>query len=412
MASKHILIVDDEASMRKNIIDLLSAKGFKISEADNGEDALDQIRVNQFDLILLDINLPGIDGLSALNEIKKDNPDLPVIIFTAYGTSERAIEAMKSGAYDYIEKPFELDEFILITDRALEFSKLVGEVKKLRNIVSGGAENEDQHIIGSSKQMKDIFKVIGRVSPSDATVLIQGDSGTGKELVADAIQRHSLRKDQPYIKVNCGGLSESVLESEIFGHEKGSFTGAVGQRQGRFELADGGTIFLDEINNMPESLQIKLLRLLQHQSFYRVGGEEPVEIDVRIIAASNKDVEKEVENGTFRKDLYYRLNVVTIDLPALIERQTDIPLLVTHFLQKYRPDQEYVVPFEEMQHLMEYSWPGNVRELENIVQRAVVMARKNIISIGNLGVEANGQNMNAIINEKLKEGLNFKEIVA
>jgi len=336
---------------------------------------------------------------------------MPVIIFTAYGTSERAIEAMKSGAYDYIEKPFELDEFLLIIERALEFSKLVGEVKELRNIVSGREEKDDNQIIGSSKQMKDIFKIIGRVSPSDATVLIQGDSGTGKEIIADAIQRHSLRKDKPYVKVNCGGLTESILESEIFGHEKGSFTGAISQRQGRFEMADGGTIFLDEINNMPESLQVKLLRLLQHQSFYRVGGEEPVKADVRIIAASNKDVEKEIENGTFRKDLYYRLNVVQINLPPLAERQSDIPLLVKHFLKKIRPDQELAVPFDEMQQLLTYNWPGNVRELENVIQRAVVMARKNILTIGNLETGPNEQNIKTYLAKELDSGLNFKEII-
>lgn len=409
---KHILVVDDEAPMRRNVYDLLLTKGYSLSEADNGEEAIRQIKAESIDLVLLDINLPGIDGLSALIEIKNLNPDLPVIIFTAYGTSERAIEAMKSGAYDYIEKPFELDEFLLIIERALEFSKLVGEVKELRNIVSSKEEMDDNQIIGSSKQMKDIFKIIGRVSPSNATVLIQGDSGTGKEIIADAIQRHSLRKDKPYIKVNCGGLTESILESEIFGHEKGSFTGAISQRQGRFELADGGTIFLDEINNMPESLQVKLLRLLQHQSFYRVGGEDPVRVDVRIIAASNKNVEKEIENGTFRKDLYYRLNVVQINLPPLAERQSDIPLLVKHFLKKFRPDQELAVPFEEMQQLLAYNWPGNVRELENVIQRAVVMARKNILTIGNLETGPNEQNIKTYLVKELESGLNFKEIIS
>ena len=412
MPLKHILIVDDEAPMRKNVCDLLSDKGYALSETGNGKDAIQKIKTEPVDLVLLDINLPEMDGLTALSKIKTYTPDLPVIIFTAYGTSERAIEAMKSGAYDYIEKPFELDEFLLIVERALEFSKLVGEVKELRSLVSSRDEIDDNQIIGSSKKMKDIFKVIGRVSPSNATVLIQGESGTGKELIADAIQRHSLRKDKPYVKVNCGGLTESILESEIFGHEKGSFTGAVSQRQGRFEMADGGTIFLDEINNMPESLQVKLLRLLQHQSFYRVGGEEPVHVDVRIIAASNKDVEREIEKGTFRKDLYYRLNVVQINLPPLIERQSDIPLLVKHFLKKFRPDQDLAVPFEEMQQLLAYHWPGNVRELENVIQRAVVMARKNIITIGNLESEPSETDITTYLSKELKSGLNFKEIIS
>ncbi len=411
MSSKHILIVDDEAPMRKNVFDLLSTKGYSLSEADNGEEAVEIIKTENVDLVLLDINLPGIDGLTTLNQIKTFNSDLPVIIFTAYGTSERAIEAMKSGAYDYIEKPFELDEFLLIIERALEFSDLVGEVKELRSIVSTQQDTDDGQIIGSSKVMKDIFKTIGRVSPSDVTVFIQGESGTGKELIADAIQRHSLRKNKPYVKVNCGGLSESILESEIFGHEKGAFTGAVAQRLGRFEIADGGTIFLDEINNMPQSLQVKILRVMQNQSFFRVGGEEPIKVNVRIIAASNTDVEKEVEKGRFRKDLYYRLNVVRINLPLLSDRPQDIPLLVKHFLKKYSPEQELVVPFEEMQRLLNYSWPGNIRELENVIQRAIVMARKNIITVGKLGTTEKKADINAFIQNEIEQGKGFKQIV-
>ncbi len=411
MSAKYILIVDDEAPMRKNVYDLLSTKGYSLCEAGNGEDAVELIKTENIDLVLLDINLPGMDGLTTLNKIKTFNSDLPVIIFTAYGTSERAIEAMKAGAYDYIEKPFELDEFLLIIERGLAFSELVGEVKELRSIVSTQQESGNGQMIGSSKIMKDIFKTIGRVSPSDVTVLIQGESGTGKELIADAIQRHSLRKDKPYVKVNCGGLSESILESEIFGHEKGAFTGAVSQRQGRFELADGGTIFLDEINNMPQSLQVKILRVMQNQSFFRVGGEEPIKVNVRIIAASNTDVEKEVEKGTFRKDLYYRLNVVRINLPLLSDRPQDIPLLVKHFLKKYSAEQELVVPFEEMQTLLDYSWPGNVRELENVIQRAVVLARKNIITIGKLGTEGKKTGINAFIQNAIEQGMSFKNIV-
>ena len=295
-------------------------------------------------------------------------------------------------------------------DRSLKFSSLVGEVKELRNRVSAQIPDEQQ-LIGTSKEMKNIFKTIGRLSASDATVLIEGASGTGKELVADAIQRHSRRKDKPYIKVNCGGLTESLLESEIFGHEKGAFTGAINQRQGRFELADGGTIFLDEINNMPSSLQVKLLRLLQHQSFYRVGGEVPVKVDVRIIAASNIDVLKAIEQEQFRSDLYYRLNVVSIKLPALVERPTDIPVLVKHFLKKHSPQQELIVPFEEMQKMLSYPWPGNIRELENIIQRAVVLAQKGVIKIGFPGNPAGIQGIGSYLQEALTDGQGLREIV-
>nr|MBN2278073.1 sigma-54-dependent Fis family transcriptional regulator [candidate division Zixibacteria bacterium] len=410
--NKTILIVDDEAFMRKNIIDLLSSRECHTIEAEDGREAVDRVREHKPDIILLDINLPRMDGLTALKEIKKIMPDLPIIVFTAYGTSERAIQAMKAGAYDYLEKPFELDEFLLIIERALEFSELLDEVRELRNKVSSIPDNDDTQIIGASPQMKEIFKLIGRVAPSDATVLIQGESGTGKEMIADAIQRHSLRKHRPYIKINCGGFAESILESEIFGHEKGSFTGAIARRQGKFELADGGTIFLDEINSMPPSLQVRLLRVLQQKSFYRVGGEEPVHVDVRIIAATNRDVEMEVKEGRLREDLFYRLNVIRINLPPLVERKEDIPLLIKHFLQKFSPDKNLVVPYKEMEKLLMYSWPGNVRELENTIHSAIVMARENVITIDDLPIFAKGMQVNQALEEHLKRGIPLKKILA
>ncbi|MFH2037400.1 MAG: sigma-54 dependent transcriptional regulator, partial [Candidatus Zixiibacteriota bacterium] len=328
------------------------------------------------------------------------------------GTSEKAIEAMKTGAYDYLEKPFELDEFLLIVQRALDFSELVEEVKELRYKVSSITEEEEVQIIGNSPQMKEIFKLIGRVSPTDATVLIQGDSGTGKELIADAIQRHSVRNNKPYVKVNCGGLSETILESEIFGHEKGSFTGAHTKRLGRFELADGGTIFLDEIDTMSSSLQVRLLRLLQHQSYYRVGGETPIKTNVRVIAATNKDLEAEVESGRFREDLFYRFNVVRINLPPLSQRREDIPLLVNHFINKYSPDKRVIVPIKEMEKLKSHDWPGNIRELENVIQSAVVMSRKNIISIDNFVTDNKGENIQLALGEWLKDGFSLREILS
>jgi two-component system, NtrC family, response regulator AtoC len=385
--SKKVLIVDDEAPMRKNISDLLLRENILSAEASDGSEILDVISSQTPDLILLDINLPKIEGLTILREIKKSHHNIPVIIFTAYGTSEKAIEAMKAGAFDYLEKPFDLDEFLLTIRRALHYSELLKEVSQLRSLMNKERiYPEEDQLIGRSSKMQEIFKIIGKVAPTDASVLIQGDSGTGKELVADAIQRHSLRRDKPFIRVNCGALTETLLESEIFGHEKGSFTGAIGQRQGRFEIANGGTIFLDEINNMPTSLQIKLLRVLQHHTFERVGGKETLTVDVRLIAATNKDIEQEVKAGRFREDLFYRLNVVRINIPPLRERPEDIPLLIEHFLNKYSNKQNTVLSPDSLQKLQSYNWPGNVRELENILQSALVLSRGGFISVDHLPI--------------------------
>jgi two-component system response regulator AtoC len=412
MADKRVLVVDDEASMRRNIIDILLPRGCEITEAADGVEAIERFKENSFDLVLLDINLPKKDGLSVLAEIKELTPDVPVILLTAYGTSERAIQGTKGGAYDYIEKPFELDEFIATVDSALAFSRLIVELNDERIDVPGMPGTANMDIVGHSPSMRDIFKLIGRIASSDAAVLIQGESGTGKELIANAIQRHSLRQHKPYVKVNCGALAESVLESEIFGHEKGSFTGAVGRRLGKFELADGGTILLDEVNSMPPSLQVRLLRVLEQHSFYRVGGEDPVRVNVRVLALSNRDLEHEVKNETFRKDLFYRLNVVRIDIPPLAERREDIPLLVKYFLHKYSANRELVVPPVEMKKLMAYAWPGNVRELENTIQRAIVMARESVIVIDELPMTVGDRGFLQYLKDQLKQGQNMKTIVA
>jgi two-component system response regulator AtoC len=386
---KTILIVDDEAAMRKNLSELLGEEGFKIVEAVDGEGAISVVKDQQPHLILLDINLPRTDGLAVLVEVKRTQPDVPVIVFTAYGTSERAIQAMKSGAYDYLEKPFDLDEFLLTIRRALNYSDLLDEVQNLRTKLSDvPASLASSELIGSTARMQEIFKTVGRVAGTDATVLIQGESGTGKELIADAIQRHSLRSDKPFIKVNCGGLPEMLLESEMFGHEKGSFTGAISRREGRFELANGGTIFLDEINNMPPTLQMKLLRVLQHRTFERVGGKDTLTVDVRILAATNKDIEGEVKAGRFREDLYYRLNVVHIVIPPLREHLEDIPLLIEHFLNRYAPGRRVVLSREATQRVRTHAWPGNVRELENVIQRALVMAQGSVITKDDLPIES------------------------
>jgi two-component system, NtrC family, response regulator AtoC len=409
---KRILIVDDEAPMRKNISDLLSPLGYLILEAGDGETALQKFSQDKPHVAILDINIPKKDGLSVLKEIKKISADVPVIIFTAYGTSERAIEAMKLGAFDYLEKPFELDEFILIVERACEYNSLLTEVKNLRSIVNkSGNQFPKDNIIGRNPRMQEIFKMVGRIAPTEATVLIQGESGTGKELIADAIQRHSLRADKPYIKINCGALSESVLESEIFGHEKGSFTGADSRRKGLFEIADGGTVYLDEINSMPQSLQVRLLRILQKQSFFRVGGVTPISADVRVIASSNRDIEKEVESKSFREDLYYRLNVVRINIPPLRERKDDLDLLIEFFLQKYSPAKKLVVSVETIDRLHSYNWPGNIRELENTIHSAIVTAREGLLSIHQLPLQSTYVKEEFSYISLIKKGLPFKKAI-
>jgi len=419
---KLVLVVDDEPAMRQNIVELLQSQGYDYAEAVDGEETLDIVKSLVPDVILLDINLPKKDGLTLLKEIQELFPKLPVIIFTAYGTSERAIEAMKSGAFDYLEKPFELDEFIITINRALEFAGLVGEVNQLREQVSEqGTFTATDEIIGRSPAMQEIFKLIGKISLSDATVLIQGESGTGKELIADAIQRHSLRREKPFVRVNCGALSETLLESEIFGHEKGSFTGAAVQKLGRFELADTGTVFLDEINNMPLSLQVKLLRILQKQPFYRVGGQMPINVDVRIIAASNSDIEQDVRDGKLREDLFYRLNVVRINVPALRNRKEDIPILVDHFIKKHSGTRKFTIADDTMKKLVEYDWPGNIRELENSIQRAIVVSRKDVITIENLPIpkienskteENESFKWHNLFNEILVHNKSFKDIIS
>jgi two-component system response regulator AtoC len=410
---KSILIVDDEAPMRKNLTELLGEEGFSIFEAVDGDEAVAMVRTQQPNLILLDINLPKTDGLAALVEIKRIAPAVPVIVFTAYGTSERAIRAMKTGAFDYLEKPFDLDEFLLTIRRALNYSDLLSEVQTLRSKVPEPQPYfSSTELIGSTMKMQEIFKTIGRVAGTDATVLIEGESGTGKELVSDAIQRHSLRKDKPFIKVNCGGLPETLLESEMFGHEKGSFTGAVSRREGRFELANGGTIFLDEINNMTPPLQMKLLRVLQHKTFERVGGSETLTVDVRIIAATNKDIEAEVKAGRFREDLYYRLNVVHIVMPPLRDHLEDVPILVDHFLNKYTSGRRVFLSREAQQKVQTHSWPGNVRELENVIQRALVMAQGNVITADDLPIEFAARKQMGAMSRSEDERTPLKKLIA
>lgn len=398
--------------MRKNISDILSPLGYKTLEAGDGETALLKVMQEKPNVVILDINIPKKDGLTVLKEIKAISNDIPVIIFTAFGTSERAIKAMKLGAFDYLEKPFELDEFTLVIDRAYEYNKLLTEVKKLRSIVKeAGNQIPSGNIIGRNPRMKEIFKLIGRIAPSDATVLIQGESGTGKELIADAIQRHSLRAEKPFVKINCGALSKSLLESEIFGHEKGSFTGADTRRKGLFEIADGGTVYLDEINSMPQSLQVRLLRILQKQPFFRVGGTTPISVDVRVIASANKDIVKEMNNGNFREDLYYRLGVVHINIPPLRERKDDIDLLIDYFLHKYSAQKKMFVSVESRNILYNYDWPGNIRELENTIHSATVTAINGILVINKLPLKPASPDKEVSFISLIEKEHSFKKII-
>lgn len=384
-----VLVADDEPSMRTNIMEILAEEGLDFLEAEDGIQALKLASEHDPELLLVDIKMPGMSGIEVLKSIKKTYPELPVIVFTAFGSNERPIEAMKMGAFDYIEKPFDIEEFLLVIRRALDHHSLVREVQSLRSKVQLEENTEStvpsgDRLIGSSGKMQEILKMIGRVAPTDTTVLLQGESGTGKELIANAIQRHSNRSEFPFIKINCGALPEPLLESELFGHEKGSFTGAIKTRLGRFELADKGTIFLDEVDTLLQSIQVKLLRILQNLTFEKVGGEKTQTVDVRIIAATNQNLEELVERGKFREDLYYRLNVLHITVPPLREHTEDISQLTEHFLKKYRSDRNIMISKEAMNQLMDYHWPGNVRELENVIQRAVVLTMGDIITKNDL----------------------------
>jgi len=374
-----ILIVDDEKNYLVILEALLAPEGYEIITQDNAVNALRLIREADLDLVITDMKMPGMDGMELLDEVKNIDSDLPVIIMTAYGTIEMAVEAMKKRAYDYITKPFRNEELKLTIKKALELYRLKKENRLLSEALSDryGYGN----IIGKSKPMLKVYDMIGKVAQSRASVMITGPSGTGKELIARAIHYNSPRKNGPFISINCGALTETLLESELFGHEKGAFTGAVSMKKGRFELADRGTLFLDEVGEMPPPLQVKLLRVLQEMEFERVGGTKTIKVDVRILAASNRQLKEDVDTGMFREDLFYRLNVVQIEVPPLKERIEDIPLLVAHFIEKFRPSKKRNIELapEVWKVLYTYSWPGNIRELENAIERALVMNSDGLI---------------------------------
>ncbi len=379
-----ILIVDDEKNYLVILEALLAPQGYEIITEDNAVNALRLIREADLDLIITDMRMPGMSGMELLEETKKIDPELPVIMMTAYGTIEKAVEAMKKRAYDYITKPFRNEELKLTVKKALEFYRLKKENRLLSDALSD--RYKYGNIIGKSQPMLKIYEMIGKVAPSKASVMITGPSGTGKELIAKAIHYNSPRKNRPFISINCGALTETLLESELFGHERGAFTGAVSMKKGRFELADGGTLFLDEVGEMSPSLQVKLLRVLQEMEFERVGGTKTIKVDVRILAASNRRLKEDVDKGIFREDLFYRLNVVHIEVPQLKERVEDIPFLVAHFVEKFRSSKKKKIELapEVWKALYSYPWPGNIRELENTMERAMVMSSDENITLKDL----------------------------
>ena len=381
LGPKRVLIADDEASIRALLRDFLEGEGFQISEAETGQQVMKAIAEGGYDLILMDIRMPEMDGMAVLKEMHAKKMDVPIVLMTAHNSANIAIQATQLGAYDYITKPFELEDVLLTINRYFERQQLTSEVRSLRSQL--GQRDPAERIIGNSAAMQAIYKIIGRAAGTDATILVTGETGTGKELVAQTIHSNSQYRHGPMIKVNCAALPETLLESELFGHEKGSFTGALTQRKGRFEMAHKGTIFLDEIGEMTLSTQRKLLRVLQEREFERVGGSLPIKVDVRVIAATNKRLKEEVSAGRFRDDLYYRLAVIEVDMPPLRERKEDIPFLVEHFLDKHRysaTSPPARISEEALTALQQYDWPGNVRELENAIERAVVMSQGGIVT--------------------------------
>jgi len=373
-----ILIIEDEKLMRVTLEDALTQQGYEVRSCDNGSCGLMELRSGHYDVVITDVRLPDTNGIDLMRDIKKLDSGSEVIVITAYGTIKDAVEAMKLGAFDYITKPFSLDEFSLIVKRAVEMIDLRGENIRLRKNLSECFCFPN--IIGESSEMRKVFELIGKVARTDSSVLILGESGTGKELVASTIHYQSGRKEGPLVKVNCAALPDNLIESELFGYEKGAFTGALKRKPGRFELADGGTIFLDEIGELPPSTQVKILRVLQEGEFERLGGTGTIKVDIRVISATNRDLEDDVKNGRFREDLYYRLNVIPFVMPPLRKRRDDIPLLVEHFIN--RSGKRIRFSNEAMAVITAYDFPGNVRELENIVERCIALSDGKVIDAG------------------------------
>ena len=380
MENKNILVVEDDNATRDTMIDLLSEAGYEVESARNGEEAIAMAREYSFDIVITDLKMPKGDGIQVLEQIKKIDNRTIVIICTGYGTVDTAVKAMKLGAYEYITKPIKIEEIKLVVQRALDYQRLKTENVLLQKQLK--AKYKFKNLIGDSEVMQQSFQFIEKIAATNSTVMICGESGTGKELVARAIHYNSDRRNEPMVPVNCGAIPEDLLESELFGYEKGAFTGALKTRIGRFELANGGTVFLDEIGDMSPALQVKILRVLQEHEFERLGGVKSIKVDIRVIAATHRDLEKAVKQGTFREDLYYRLNVIPFILPPLRERGSDIPLLTNHFIGKFNIEKKQningISP-EALKCLTRYHWPGNVRELENLIERLVILKGEGVI---------------------------------
>lgn len=407
---KKILIVDDEKNMRWAIKKALEKQNYSILEGTNGLEAVEIFHEEEPDLILMDLKMPVMDGLEALKKIKASNKEIPVIMITAHGTVESAIEAMKLGALDYISKPFDIEELKVVIKKALHVGELQEEIGFLREELE---KNTGKTIIGNSPEIKEILGIVERVADTPATVLILGESGTGKEVIANAIHYSSQRRQKPYVKVNCGAIPENLIESELFGHEKGAFTGASVKKLGKFEKAHGGTILLDEIGELDLSMQVKLLRVLQEKEFERVGGSDKIKVDIRVIAATNRDLYKMVQEEKFREDLYYRLNVIPIEIPPLRGRKGDIPLLIDYFIEKFSKEvgrKSMRIDEAAMEKMVNYHWRGNIRELENVIERMIILAQDNIITKKNLPYEIGEEEKRELSLSLPKEGINFEEL--
>ncbi len=415
MQEARILVMDDEEQERKRIETFLAQRKYDVLGVGSVADAMEALKRERFDLFLTDCNIPGVDALRTSGEAHKLNPDMAVIIMTSFGTIETAVKAIKAGAYDYLPKPIDLEQLVLLIERISERQNLIRENTELKEQLRERYKFDE--IVSTSHAMEEALNLAGRVAASNATVLLRGESGTGKELVAKAIHYHSPRAKCPLIKVNCAALPETLLESELFGHEKGAFTGATSKRIGRFEAADTGTIFLDEIGELTPGMQVKLLRVLQEREFERVGGNQTIKVDVRVITATNRDIEKDIREGRFREDLYYRLNVVSVVIPPLRDRKEDIPALMEHFIKKYSAENKKEisgVAAEARDRLMRYAYPGNVRELENIIERAVVLAKRGTITVTDLplhlqGAESDGKAPVVPLKGQLNETLDTVE---
>ncbi len=385
MTQAHVLVVDDDPAVRDVLQEVLRQEEYSVSTAEDGAAAIQAVKDSVIHIVITDFQLPDIDGLEIIDRLAKLDAKIIPIMMTGFGTIETAVRAMKSGAFDFITKPFDLETVAVVVRKAAEFLRLRQENHLLRKAVRDQYRLE--HLVGASEPIQHVMEFVHKVADSDSTVMIQGESGTGKELVARMLHFNSLRKDRPLVPVNCGAIPENLLESELFGHEKGAFTGATHSRMGRFELANGGTIFLDEIGEMSLPLQVKILRVLQEREFERVGGNRTIHVDVRIIAATNQDLETLVEEKRFRKDLFYRLNVIPIVIPPLRERRSDIPLLIDHFLTRFNQSKHTQVSGlapDVLHMLTEYDWPGNIRELENMIERLVVLKKHGVLSVGDL----------------------------